>query len=73
MLEIRGRIADHFHGALQATRYPAQWLPQAVREEDLWARRSCFRRGELALLVAEVFLPAFWHAAAGTEQSATDL
>jgi chorismate--pyruvate lyase len=60
-------------GELQATRYPAQWLPQAVREEHLWARRSCFRRGELALLVAEVFLPAFWPCAAGTDLSATDL
>jgi chorismate--pyruvate lyase len=48
---------------LQACRYPAAWLPQAVREERLWARRSCFSRGALGVLVAEVFLPAFWQAA----------
>lgn len=52
-------------GELQASPYPAEWLPQAVREDGLWARRSCFRRGELAVLVAEVFLPAFWQAAKG--------
>lgn len=50
-------------GELQATRYPAAWLPAEVRSEQLWARRSCFRRGELAVLVAEVFLPALWQAA----------
>jgi chorismate--pyruvate lyase len=51
-------------GELQVTRYPAGWLPAAVRSEQLWARRSCFRRGELAVLVAEVFLPELWRAAA---------
>jgi chorismate--pyruvate lyase len=50
-------------GELEVTRYPANWLPDAVRHEQLWARRSCFRRGELAVLVAEVFLPALWQAA----------
>lgn len=47
-------------GELQVCRYPAAWLPPAVREEQLWGRRSCFRRDELGVLVAEVFLPAFW-------------
>ncbi len=47
-------------GELQACCYPATWLPAEARENALWARRSCFRRGELAVLVAEVFLPAFW-------------
>ena len=47
-------------GELQACRYPAQWLPTAIRDEQLWARRSCFRREQLAVLVAEVFLPSFW-------------
>lgn len=47
-------------GELEVTRYPAAWLPSEVRAEHLWARRSCFRRGALAVLVAEVFLPAFW-------------
>ena len=47
-------------GELQACRYPAAWLPSAVRAEQLWGRRSCFRRDGLSVLVAEVFLPAFW-------------
>lgn len=47
-------------GALHACRYPAAWLPAAVRAERLWARRSCFSRGALGVLVAEVFLPVFW-------------
>lgn len=49
-------------GELQARRYPADWLPVAVREEDLWARRSCFRRDTLGVLVMEAFLPALWAA-----------
>ena len=49
--------------ALQACRYPAPWLPDEVRAERLWARRSCFSRGALGVLVAEVFLPEFWPAA----------
>ncbi|MHA6491631.1 chorismate--pyruvate lyase family protein [Pseudomonas borbori] len=51
-------------GELQACRYPADWLPAAVRAQGLWARRSCFSRGTLGVLVAEVFLPEFWTAAA---------
>src|SRR5690606_3245359 len=51
-------------GALQVCRYPAQWLPPEAHSERLWARRSCFSRGALAVLVAEVFLPEFWAAAA---------
>jgi chorismate--pyruvate lyase len=51
-------------GAMQVCRYPADWLPSAVHEERLWARRSCFSRGPLGVLVAEIFLPAFWVAAA---------
>lgn len=47
-------------GALQVRAYPGQWLPAQDRAEDLWARRSCFSRGPLSILVAEVFLPAFW-------------
>lgn len=50
-------------GELQVCRYPAAWLPAAVREERLWGRRSCFRRDGLGVLVAEVFLPAFWEQA----------
>lgn len=49
-------------GALEACGYPAQWLPADDTAEGLWGRRSCFSRGALSLLVAEVFLPNFWQA-----------
>ncbi|WXL25674.1 chorismate lyase [Ectopseudomonas mendocina] len=48
-------------GELQVCRYPEQWLPTEYRIKDLWGRRSCFTRGTLGVLVAEVFLPQFWH------------
>ena len=51
-------------GELQVCRYPAAWLPAEARAEHLWGRRSCFRRDGLGVLVAEVFLPAFWDHAA---------
>ena len=44
-------------------RFPQDWLPAAVMEPGLWARRSLFVRDDLALLVAETFLPALWSAA----------
>lgn len=47
-------------GPLQATRYPAAWLPTGIRRPGLWGRRSCFQRENLAVLVAEVFLPELW-------------
>lgn len=50
-------------GPLQARQYPESWLPQDIRQPQLWARRSCFSQGELRVLVAEVFLPALWQAA----------
>ncbi|MBT8765957.1 chorismate lyase [Pseudomonas boanensis] len=50
-------------GAMEVARYPAAWLPSEVRDERLWGRRSCFTRGELGVLVAEIFLPALWRAA----------
>jgi chorismate lyase len=50
-------------GPLQARRYPAAWLPQDVRQSQLWARRSCFSQDKLRVLVTEVFLPALWQAA----------
>jgi chorismate--pyruvate lyase len=43
--------------------YPPAWLPPAVNEPQLWARRSCFQRGGLGVLVAEIFLPEHWRAA----------
>ena len=61
-------FSDHAftRGAIQVCRYPTPWLPSAVRCESLWARRSCFQRGALAVLVAEVFLPELWAAASIT-------
>lgn len=53
-------------GQLEACHYPPQWLPQAQRVDGLWARRSCFRQNRLGVLVAEVFLPELWRAAAVT-------
>jgi chorismate--pyruvate lyase len=49
-------------GPLQVCRYPAQWLPKADAQQGLWGRRSCFSRGTLSILVAEVFLPTAWRA-----------
>ena len=49
-------------GPLQICQYPAPWLPQADTTPGLWGRRSCFRRGPLNILVAEVFLPTVWRA-----------
>ncbi|MEH3021851.1 MAG: chorismate lyase [Pseudomonas oryzihabitans] len=47
-------------GPLEACRYPRTWLPEGAATELCWARRSVFRRAPLAILVSEVFLPAFW-------------
>ncbi|WP_164488084.1 chorismate--pyruvate lyase family protein [Pseudomonas lundensis] len=49
-------------GPLQVCRYPRDWLPDADRTDNLWARRSRFMRGSLSVLVAEVFLPNLWAA-----------
>ncbi len=50
-------------GPLEARHYPTAWLPADCRQPQLWARRSRFSRGQLSVLVAEVFLPALWLAA----------
>jgi chorismate--pyruvate lyase len=49
-------------GPLQVCRYPAVWLPAPEAVDNLWGRRSCFSRGPLKILVAEVFLPTLWQA-----------
>lgn len=49
-------------GTLQVCCYPAAWLPAADTADGLWGRRSCFSRGPLKILVAEVFLPTLWQA-----------
>lgn len=46
-------------GPLEISLYPANWLPAAYQENDCWARRSLFQRGDLQLLVCEVFLSAW--------------
>ncbi|TDV64381.1 chorismate lyase [Pseudomonas sp. LP_7_YM] len=51
-------------GQLQICQYPAAWLPEADTASGLWGRRSCFLRGTLSILVAEVFLPTVWRAIA---------
>lgn len=48
---------------IEVSLYPSPLLPLEVRRSLLWGRRSCFRRGELGVLVAEVFLPRLWRAA----------
>ncbi|WP_426142427.1 chorismate--pyruvate lyase family protein [Pseudomonas sp. DWP3-1-2] len=49
-------------GPLQICRYPVDWLPAPDAADQLWGRRSCFSRGPLKILVAEVFLPTLWRA-----------
>lgn len=39
---------------------PAQVQPHAQQQSSLWARRSCFTKNTLGVLVAEVFLPQLW-------------
>lgn len=58
-------------GELQACVYPAAWLPAEVCAQALWARRSCFSRGELGVLVAEIFLPALWQEIADRSAAAS--
>lgn len=48
--------------AIEVCHYPRPWLPVADQVDGLWARRSRFDRGPLSVLVAEIFLPSFWHA-----------
>lgn len=52
-------------GAFQICSLPPSAWPSALRAVTphttaLWARRSCFVRNDLKILVAEAFLPAFW-------------
>ena len=43
-------------GPIEISRYPAEWLPAAWRNDNCWARRSRFGDDRLQLLVCEVFL-----------------
>ncbi|PWB30324.1 chorismate--pyruvate lyase [Pseudomonas sp. SDI] len=53
--------------AIEVCHYPAAWLPTEHAEANLWGRRSRFDRGALSVLVAEIYLPALWQAAATLE------
>ena len=55
--------------AIEVCHYPRQWLPAECQASGLWGRRSRFDRGALSVLVAEIFLPALWHAACATEEN----
>ncbi|APC16851.1 chorismate--pyruvate lyase [Pseudomonas frederiksbergensis] len=50
-------------GAIEVCHYPAEWLPSESRAPERWGRRSRFDRGNLSVLVAEIFLPALWRTA----------
>lgn len=47
-------------GRLHIWTYPARLLPAPYQNQDCWARRSCFSKGDLHVLVCEVFLPDLW-------------
>ena len=47
-------------GQLHTCSYPAAWLPAPYDQKNCWARRSCFSKGPLQVLVCEVFLPELW-------------
>ena len=52
-------------GAMYIAHMPCQQLPEQARslakkQNYLWARRSCFQKNNLGVLVAEVFLPQLW-------------
>lgn len=46
--------------AIEVCHYPVEWLPSESQAPELWGRRSRFDRGDLSVLVAEIFLPALW-------------
>lgn len=47
-------------GQLHVWSYPAHLLPPLYQDQNCWARRSCFSKGSLHVLVCEVFLPDLW-------------
>lgn len=49
---------------LSSSTLPEPLLPFIADTRTLWARRSCFTKEPLKILVAEAFLPAFWTALA---------
>lgn len=47
-------------GQLHVWNYPPHLLPSPYQNHNCWARRSCFSKGHLHVLVCEVFLPDLW-------------
>lgn len=47
-------------GQMHTYHYPKEWLPAPYNTKPCWARRSCFTKGPLQVLVCEVFLPELW-------------
>jgi len=58
--EVLFRDASFIRSVLELCWYPPVWLPPEARTDHLLARRSCFRREALGVLVAEVCLPTLW-------------
>lgn len=53
-------------GVMHICQLPCQQLPRIAQQQTnnqshVWARRSCFQKDALGVLVAEVFLPKLWH------------
>ena len=53
-------------GPMYIQRLDCAQLPISVQhytqqQPHVWARRSCFTKNALGILVAEVFLPQLWH------------
>lgn len=45
---------------LASTQLPSIAQQYSAEQTHLWARRSCFKKQSLSVLVAEVFLPQLW-------------
>lgn len=56
-------------GQLHAWSYPPEWLPAPYNSYQCWARRSCFSKDSLHVLVCEVFLPELWRFQAQTSRA----
>ncbi|NVZ25538.1 chorismate lyase [Pseudomonas gingeri] len=51
---------DFRRGPIEFCRYEDSARNGQLTASPLWARRSRFERGDLGILVSEVFLPTFW-------------
>lgn len=58
--EVLSLHESFVRGQLHTCRYPAQWLPAPYNQRPAWARRSCFSKDALQVLVCEVFLAPLW-------------